>query len=113
MPEAIDHARAQRRRFRDLLARPTISIMPGGFSPLYARMAWRVMNDLHDRGPQAIYDYADEMRASKWGSADQRMLTNLEHVREIEEQFLPARAQRDYDNTWGHVSVLAPGAEEK
>ena len=39
MPEAIDHARAQRRKFRDLLARPTISIMPGGFSPLYARMA--------------------------------------------------------------------------
>jgi 2-methylisocitrate lyase-like PEP mutase family enzyme len=28
-----------RRRFRELLARPTLSIMPGGFSPLYARMA--------------------------------------------------------------------------
>src|SRR5690349_3825417 len=31
--------RTPRRRFRELLARPGLSIMPGGFSPLYARMA--------------------------------------------------------------------------
>lgn len=86
---------------------PTIAATAG------MNAAWRVMNDLHDRGPQAIYDYADEMRASKWGPADQHMLVKLDRVREIEEQFLPERARRDYDNTWGHVSILAPDAEEK
>lgn len=34
-----DHARAMRARFRALLARPQITVMPGGFSPLYARAA--------------------------------------------------------------------------
>ena len=34
-----DPVRAARRRFRALLARPGASVMPGGFSPLYARLA--------------------------------------------------------------------------
>ena len=34
-----DSALSPRRRFRELLNRSTLSIMPGGFSPLYARMA--------------------------------------------------------------------------
>src|SRR5262249_22091030 len=51
-PEPLIHARGSRlvrcmtptpdsprRRFRELLARPGLSIMPGGFSPLYARTA--------------------------------------------------------------------------
>src|ERR1051326_5903051 len=39
-PEPSDaHTQTPRRRFRELLARPGLSIMPGGFSPLYARMA--------------------------------------------------------------------------
>ena len=34
-----DHARRMRARFRDLLAGPRTIVMPGGFSPLYARAA--------------------------------------------------------------------------
>jgi 2-methylisocitrate lyase-like PEP mutase family enzyme len=74
--------------------------------------AWRVMNDLYERGPQAIYDYAAEMRATKWGPVDQAALVNLNRVREIEERFLPERARRDYDHTWGHISILAPESDE-
>jgi 2-methylisocitrate lyase-like PEP mutase family enzyme len=72
--------------------------------------AWRVLNDLHERGPQAIYDYSAEIRASKWGPADQNALVKLERVRAIEDEFLPAGVKRDYDKTWGHVSILAPDA---
>lgn len=34
-----DSAISPRRRFREILTRPGLTIMPGGFSPLYARMA--------------------------------------------------------------------------
>lgn len=37
--EHVDRARAIRLKFRELLARPDLTIMPGGFSPLCARMA--------------------------------------------------------------------------
>jgi 2-methylisocitrate lyase-like PEP mutase family enzyme len=39
MDSAIDEAGAKRRRFRELLGRDRLTVMPGGFSPLYARLA--------------------------------------------------------------------------
>src|SRR5271154_3209299 len=36
---AQDQVREKRRKFRALLARDTLTVMPGGFGPLYARMA--------------------------------------------------------------------------
>jgi 2-methylisocitrate lyase-like PEP mutase family enzyme len=36
---AEDHARLMRRRLRALLERKRLTVMPGGFSPLYARLA--------------------------------------------------------------------------
>lgn len=35
----INDATAKRRRFRELLARPSLLVMPGGFSPVYAQAA--------------------------------------------------------------------------
>ncbi len=81
---------------------PTIAATAG------MNAAWKVLNDFFERGPEAMYEYAAEIRASKWGVADQHKLVGLEHVREIEERFLPERDRRDYDGTWGHASVLAP-----
>jgi 2-methylisocitrate lyase-like PEP mutase family enzyme len=69
--------------------------------------AWRVMNDLKARGPQAIYDFAAEMRAAPCGPADQAKLVRQDRIRNIEERFLTKDAQRDYDHTWGHASILA------
>src|SRR5215472_9556969 len=34
-----DPVRIKRRKFRELLQRPRLTVMPGGFSPLYARLA--------------------------------------------------------------------------
>jgi 2-methylisocitrate lyase-like PEP mutase family enzyme len=36
---AQDQTRLKRRRFRELLSRKRLTVMPGGFSPLYARLA--------------------------------------------------------------------------
>ena len=38
---AHDAVRAKRRKFRELLTGPRCTVMPGGFSPLYAKMAER------------------------------------------------------------------------
>jgi 2-methylisocitrate lyase-like PEP mutase family enzyme len=35
----MDEARQKREKFRELLRRPKVTLMPGGFGPLYARMA--------------------------------------------------------------------------
>lgn len=85
-----------------------IALYPTVFATVGMNAAWRVMNDFFERGPQAQAEFAQEMRASKWGPADQHMLVNLDRVREIEEQFLPERDRRDYENTWGHASVISP-----
>ena len=34
-----DHVRKGRKRFREILNRDSLTIMPGGFSPLYARIS--------------------------------------------------------------------------
>src|ERR1700688_1633114 len=40
MPTAVeDPVRVKRRKFREILARKTLTVVPGGFSPLYARLA--------------------------------------------------------------------------
>jgi 2-methylisocitrate lyase-like PEP mutase family enzyme len=36
---SLNEATAKRRKFRELLTRPQLTMMPGGFSPLYARLA--------------------------------------------------------------------------
>ncbi|MBT3533378.1 MAG: methylisocitrate lyase, partial [Rhodospirillaceae bacterium] len=39
MAADTNHVSAMRKKFRDILSRDKMTIMPGGFSPLYARMA--------------------------------------------------------------------------
>jgi 2-methylisocitrate lyase-like PEP mutase family enzyme len=39
MAQFIDEAHAKRLKFREILQRPGVTVMPGGFSPLYARLA--------------------------------------------------------------------------
>src|ERR1700757_988687 len=34
-----DPARRKRQKFREILRRPRLTVMPGGFSPIYARLA--------------------------------------------------------------------------
>ncbi len=77
--------------------------------------SWLVLNDFFERGPVAFSDFADRVRASKWGPANQRALVGYERIREIEERFLPESAQRDYETTWGHLGVLnrEPGGDQR
>jgi 2-methylisocitrate lyase-like PEP mutase family enzyme len=69
--------------------------------------AWETLSDLRARGGVALDDWAVRANQSKWGRPDFRKLVDLDKVREIEDQFLPAEAQRDYAATWGHKTAFA------
>lgn len=64
--------------------------------------AWHVLNDLHDRGPVALSDFAEKMSAGPYGLVDQKNLIGSAKVRDLEDAYLPDNMQRDYETTWGH-----------
>jgi 2-methylisocitrate lyase-like PEP mutase family enzyme len=68
--------------------------------------AWQLFNDLKQRGKPAIDDWADSVRASRFGAVQLKTLVNSAKVREIEDNFLPDSAKRDYEGTWGHATPL-------
>jgi 2-methylisocitrate lyase-like PEP mutase family enzyme len=68
--------------------------------------AWEILNDLKGRGTMALADMANRYKANPWGPAVLSDYTNADLVRELEEQFIPAELQRDYETTFGHAPVL-------
>ncbi|HVV93270.1 MAG TPA: isocitrate lyase/PEP mutase family protein [Hyphomicrobiales bacterium] len=72
-------ATAKRRQFRSLLARPEIAVMPGGFSPLLARMVERL-------GFDAFFIAGSQVSAFLYGLPDNgiiglgEMATHARHV---------------------------------
>ena len=67
-----------------------------------AQAAWFVLNDFKARGPVALEDWTAQMRATPYGLPDQSALVGAPRIRELEEEFLPQRLQRDYETTFGH-----------
>ena len=68
--------------------------MPGGFSPLYARMD-------EAAGFESFFVAGSQTSAFMYGVPDMG-LVGLRDIRELEEQFLPRRLKRDYVTTFGH-----------
>ena len=69
--------------------------------------AWHVLHDLKERGTVALDDLAARTNASKWGRTEVRRLLGIDGIRGIERRFLTESAQRNYDETWGHVGMMA------
>ncbi|MDA0240250.1 MAG: isocitrate lyase/PEP mutase family protein [Proteobacteria bacterium] len=79
-----------------------ILLLPVFFATVGMQAAWEVMNDMFENGPQALRAWQQRGRESKYGAANQKMLTGADRIREIEENFLTEEDKRDYDSTWGH-----------
>jgi 2-methylisocitrate lyase-like PEP mutase family enzyme len=88
-----------------------IALYPTIAATVGLNASWKVLNDFFERGPEAQTEFAEEIRQSKWGPVDQHRLVDLDRVRELEDQFLPEGDRRDYERTWGHISVLGPHEE--
>lgn len=67
MTDFIDEARQARLKFREILARPGATVMPGGFSPLYAHMAEMI-------GFEAFFLAGSQMSAFLLGVPDNGIL---------------------------------------
>ena len=79
MTDTLDHPHAQRRKFRELLARPQLTVMPGGFSPLYARMAEEI-------GFETFFVAGSQTAAFLYGVPDNGIIglrEIAEHVRHV------------------------------
>jgi hypothetical protein len=63
-----------------------------------------MLHDFRERGTAALADFAQRAKNSPWGPADRGALVGTDFIRELEERFLPADVQRDYDSTFGHRS---------
>ena len=75
--------------------------------------SWHVLNDFKTRGVQALTDWRAQVEASPYGAMNFAQITGAAKVRELEERFMPADAQRDYANTWGHGTHLGQGDVKK
>ena len=72
--------------------------------------AWRVLHDFRACSAEALSDWAAWVKSSPYGAADLKELSGLARIRSMEEQFMPADAQRDYESTWGHAGPLDQAA---
>jgi 2-methylisocitrate lyase-like PEP mutase family enzyme len=68
--------------------------------------AWQLLNEVRERGHAALRDWDAQVAKSRWGRVELGKLTGFDKIRALEEKFMPAAAQRDYDTTWGHKTVF-------
>jgi 2-methylisocitrate lyase-like PEP mutase family enzyme len=79
-----------------------IALYPVFAATVGAQAVWQVLNDFKQRGPAALEDWTRQAQASAWGLPNLGDLVGAPRIRELEEQFLPGRLQRDYVSTFGH-----------
>lgn len=79
-----------------------IALYPVYFATVGMQAAWHVMNDFKARGPVALADFNKWIADGPYGLVNQKLLTNADRVREVEDNYLTVEDQRDYENTWGH-----------
>jgi len=58
--------------------------------------AWELLHDFKARGQAAMDDWKKRAAANPYGLADYRAITGNATVRELEQNYLPQSAQRDY-----------------
>ncbi|MBV8083305.1 MAG: isocitrate lyase/PEP mutase family protein [Chloroflexi bacterium] len=78
------------------------AIFPALTTSAALQATWDLLHDFKERGQQALLDSGQRSRASRWGAVDRYLLTGNARVKELEQQFIPADQQRDYDTTFGH-----------
>ncbi len=79
-----------------------IALFPVCAATAGMQATWHVLNDLRDRGPQALKDYFAKMAEGPYGLVNQKDLIGSQKVRKLEDDYLPDSQKRDYDTTWGH-----------
>jgi 2-methylisocitrate lyase-like PEP mutase family enzyme len=79
-----------------------IALYPVFTATVGAQATWQVLNDFKQRGPSALEEWTRQAQSSPSGLPNLGELVGAPRIRELEEQFLPDRLQRDYATTFGH-----------
>ena len=87
---------------------PTVAASAG------AQAAWDLLHDLQANGDGALEAWSERTRASPWGRAPSAELVGTPDLRALEQRFIPADQQRDYETTFGHDPASpGPGPAER
>ena len=73
-----------------------------------AQAAWDLLHDLQANGDGALEAWSERTRESPWGRAPSAELVGTPGLRALEQRFIPADQQRDYETTFGH-DPASPG----
>lgn len=85
---------------RDLGVR--IALYPTVAASAAFQAAWEILNDLKLRSSVALGERAARYRQNPWGAGSAANIVDADFVRELEELYVPAEQQRDYETTFGH-----------
>ena len=61
-----------------------------------------MLHEFRTHGDSAIDAWSERISSSPWGRAPSSELVGTPDLRALEERFIPATQQRDYDATFGH-----------
>jgi 2-methylisocitrate lyase-like PEP mutase family enzyme len=95
--------------YEDLGAR--IVLYPTIAASAATQAGWAILSGLREGGQEGMANWKQALADGTYGPANQAQLLGTAELRELEERFLPASAQRDYEHTWGHGVDRAPRAE--
>lgn len=78
-----------------------IALMVGLQGGASSQAGWEMLLDFKERGVQAAHEWRLQTEALPEGRRLPSDLLSIKRVRELEEKYLPASIQRDYDTTLG------------
>lgn len=82
----------------------SVAIFPAMTSSVGLQAVWELLNDFKEQGIAAMDERRQRAVNGKWGATNfhDYVYPGGALVRDIEDNFLPAEVQRDYDSTFGH-----------
>ena len=82
------------------------AIFPAMTTSVGLQATWEFLNDFKERGLVAADERNAQTRMNKWGSVrfSNFSTPNAGMVKRIEDDYVPAESQRDYENTFGHYA---------
>ena len=80
----------KRRKFRALMKRKRLTVMPGGFSPLYARLA-------QEAGHECFFMAGSQLSAFLYGVPDNGIISTVHAIRTVLGTLLNRLQPRNYE----------------
>ena len=81
----------------------SVALFPALTTATAIQATWNLLHDFKERGTEALDDANQQARASRWGAVHRANFVDADVITSLEEEFLPASLQRNYEETFGHA----------